>query len=610
MLLAQTAYNLDAFRLMSARAVSNRPKDLVYGVDDVPPAGTLAGLALQHLALVAIFLIVAVTIARLAGLEGEAASALMSMTLLAGAVGTAAQAWGRFGIGSGYLVPSTTTTILLPPTAAALAGGAGLAAVMGMTMVSGLLAMALSRVISRLRPMFPPEITGFVVFIVGLSVISLAMRNFLGIDPGRAAGAPGGGGSALFVAAATLTVMVSLSVWGTRQLRLFSPLVGIAVGYGLSFLLGLFDGGTLDAIAAAPLVAVPRPFTFGIAFDAALLVPFSIAAVALALNSLGAVNAAQKVNEVEWKRPDLERAGRGVLSDGFSCVVAGLLGGAGQAATSGAVGLSQATGATSRVIGFGIAGGLAALAFLPQVSAVLLAMPEPVAGAALTFSGCFLVVNGVQMIASRMLDARKVFVLGIALSFGLARALFPAHFDAAPDWLAPWVSSPMALGVSLAVVLNLVFRIGIWRRDGLTVDSADADLAQVATFLEDQGALSGARPEVVHRARFAVLDTLETLIDQNMVRDTLRLGRHFPRLDIPGGLITVRTRFDEFTLNVVVSYRGHLLEPRATRPSEDEILSGADGMLEFSRYMIGRSVDKVHATRHEDLCILTLSLQN
>ncbi|MGC2854636.1 uracil-xanthine permease family protein [Novispirillum sp. DQ9] len=589
------------------------PQGLVYGVDDVPPPATLAGLALQHLALVAIFLIVAVTLARLAGLEGEAARALMSMTLLAGAFGAAAQAFGRFGIGSGYLIPATTTTILLPPSAAALAGGASLAAVMGMTVVSGLGAMALSRVIARLRPLFPPEITGFVVFIVGLSVITLAMRNFLGIDAGSGGEGGAAGGDrhgALFVATATLAVMVGLSVWGTRQLRLFSPLVGMAVGYGLAFLLGVFDTATLEAIAAAPAVALPRPFAIGLGFDAALLVPFAIAAVALALNSLGAVNAAQKVNEIDWKRPDLARAGRGALADGLTCVVAGLLGGAGQAATSGAVGLSQATGATSRVIGYAIAAGLAALAFLPQVAAVLLAMPEPVAGAALTFSGCFLVVNGVQMIASRMLDARKVFVLGIALSFGLARALFPGHFDAAPEWLAPWVSSPMALGVSLAVALNAVFRIGIWRRDGLTVDSAGPDMAAVSAFLEEQGALCGARPEVVHRARFAVLDTLETLIDQGMVRDTIALGRHFPRLDIPGGLITIRTRFDEFTLNVDLSYRGTLLEPRSTRPSEDEIMDGPAGMREFSRYMIGRAVDKVQATRHEDQCILTFSLRN
>lgn len=592
---------------MSARAPLDRPKDLLYGVDDVPPLATLAGLALQHLALVAIFLLVAVAVARMAGLQPEAALSLVAMTLVAGAVGTAAQSFGRLGIGSGYLVPTTTTTILLPPTAAALAGGAGLDAVMGMTMISGLGAMLLSRVITRLRPVFPAEITGFVVFIVGMSVIILAMRNFIGVAGGHT---PSASGAGLFVATATLSVMVGLAVWGTQPMRLFSPLIGMGVGYGLSFLLGLFERETLDLIAAAPMIAVPRPFTVGIAFDAGLLVPFLIAAVALSLNSIGAVNAAQKINEVEWKRPDLERAARGVLSDGLACVVAGLLGGVGQAATSGAVGLSQATGATSRVIGFAIAAGLAGLAFLPRVSEVLLAMPEPVVGAALTFSGSFLMINGMRMIASRLLDSRKVFALGIALAFGTARALFPDHFDAAPPWLAPWVSSPMALAVSLALGLNLIFRIGISRRDALTVDSANADLSQVARFLEEQGALAGARPDVAYRARFAVLDTLETLIDGKMVRDSLRLGRHFPHLTVPGGLITIRTRFDEFTLNVDLSYRGTPLEPQATRPGEDEILDGPDGMAAFSRYMIGRSVDKFHVARHEDHCVLTLSLQN
>src|SRR3546814_13365415 len=108
--------------------------------------------------------------------------------------------------------------------------------------------------------------------------------------------------------------------------------------------------------------------------------------------------------------------------------LAGLLGGCCQASTSGAVGLSQATAANSRVIGFAVGGLLIALAFVPKLAALLLAMPAGVVGAALTFSGSFLVTSAIQMIASRMLGLRTVFVLGISFPLALAPLFSPAHF--------------------------------------------------------------------------------------------------------------------------------------------------------------------------------------
>src|SRR5690606_21357678 len=107
-----------------AKSISARsPRTLLYGRLDVPPPATLFVLALQHTALVTIFLIVAVTVARLADLNVEAGRNFLSLTMVAGGLGTILQALAWRGVGSGYLVPSTTTTIILPATGAALAVG-------------------------------------------------------------------------------------------------------------------------------------------------------------------------------------------------------------------------------------------------------------------------------------------------------------------------------------------------------------------------------------------------------------------------------------------------------------------------------------------------------
>src|SRR3546814_9236170 len=96
------------------------------------------------------------------------------------------------------------------------------------------------------------------------------------------------------------------------------------------------------------MLSLAVPLTCGLAFDPGLLVPFTIAAVAIALNAIGAITAAQRVEDPDWKRPEMESLTRGITADGLTTLLAGLLGGFGQASTSGAVGLSQATAAKDR----------------------------------------------------------------------------------------------------------------------------------------------------------------------------------------------------------------------------------------------------------------------
>lgn len=569
----------------------------------MPPPATLAVLALQHAALISIFLIVAVSVSRLAGLSAEDGRNFLALTMLAGGIGAVLQSLGRYGIGSGYLVPPTTTTILLPAAGAAIAAG-GLPLLLGMTLYAGAVAALLARAIRFLRPVFTPEITGFVVLMVGLSVMVLATRNFLGIGLPSDEVRP-----TLVVAIACLAIMVALNVWGGGRLRLFCTLIGVGAGYALATLLGLFGAHDLAVVQAAPLFSLPTPMTAGLAFDPALLVPFTIAAIALALNGIGAITAAQRVDDPNWKRPDMESLTRGITADGLANMVAGLLGGFGQASTSGAVGLSQATGANSRVIGFAVGGLLVALAFLPKVSALLLAMPAAVIGAALIFSGCFLVTSAIQMIASRMLDARKVFVLGIAFALGIAAFVYPDHFAGAPAWLAPWVGSPLSISVVTAVLLSLVFRIGIHYRNTLTLDSAGFEPRALAEFMAEQGALWGAPTELAYRAEFMTVDAVETLAGSGMVHDAVRAGRRTGPVPVPGGLIAVSTRFDEFVFTVTISYRGDLLEPSLERPDPEAVLE-EDGQLLLARYMIGRAASRVVAERRGDLSVLTLSLSN
>src|SRR3546814_6166168 len=92
----------------------SQPNTLIYRRLDRPPPPALAVLALQHAALISVFLVVAVTVARLAGLSADDGWNFLAPTMIAGGAGAILQSLGRCGLGSGYLVPPTATTVLLP----------------------------------------------------------------------------------------------------------------------------------------------------------------------------------------------------------------------------------------------------------------------------------------------------------------------------------------------------------------------------------------------------------------------------------------------------------------------------------------------------------------
>jgi NCS2 family nucleobase:cation symporter-2 len=128
------------------------------------------------------------------------------------------------------------------------------------------------------------------------------------------------------------------------------------------------------------------------------------------------------------------------------------------------IGLSIATGATSRRIAYSTGTILILLAFLPKLSSVFVVMPTPIMGASLIFAVSFMILAGIQIIMSRMIDSRKTFVIGFSIIFGLSVDFVPGLYRDVHPWLHPFFSSSLSLATISAVLLNLFFRIGSPRR--------------------------------------------------------------------------------------------------------------------------------------------------
>jgi xanthine permease XanP len=364
----------------------------------------------------------------------------------------------------------------------------------------------LSRVWSRLRPFIPPESAGLVVFLVGTIIGLAALHVVVEGSPSGALSAQDG-----IVAGSALAVMAGLNIWNKGRLKLFCILIGMVVGYVVSGVVGLLTLHDLNDLLNRPLLAFPTVSHISWAFDSSLMIPFAVTGLAAAMQSTAVITTYQRLTDADWVRPDMPSIARGLFGDGIAATVAALLGTYGLVVSSANVGLVAATGVASRVIGFAVAAVLAVAALQPTLIGVLTIMPRPVMAATLLFTAVFIMISGVQIISTRVLDGRRTLVIGMGMMSFVGVSVYPAAFTSAPHWLQPLVTSPLVLATIVALSLNLLFRIGIRRKAEVMIDPGTPDSDEISKFIERNAGIWGARRDVVNRIEFAVQQIVEAI---------------------------------------------------------------------------------------------------
>ena len=570
-------------------STGKRPKDLVYGVDDVPPPLIVLFVGMQHVSLVRIQLIYPLFVIQMAALPTASSVNLLGLALLALGVAAILQSLPRGPVGSGFLCPAGHTGIFLEPSLAALKLG-GLPLVFGMTIFAGAIQSALAPALRRIRPLLPPEIGGLVVFFVGTSVAAIGCRYLLGVGAKDPVGQ-----EYWIVGVVTLATTVGLNVWGKGQARVFCAMMGIIVGYVAAMVTGLLPVEAFRDLADLPLVAVPLFAHPGWSLSPAMIPPFFVAAIAITLKAVGDITACQRLNDAAWVRPDFGSISRGTLANGLGNMFAGLVGSLGLTPSTASIGLQSATAVSSRVIGFAVGGILIALAFLPSITGTLILMPRPVMGASLLFSACFVLISGLQAITSRMLDARRTLVIGLAIASAIAAEIIPGFATDIPPAVEPIVSSSIVLGTVSALLLNALFRIGQRQRVTLPLDPAAPDAAaKIDEFFDTAGRQWGARPDVMVRVAFGIMQAVETIAEH---------------CD-PQGPVVVEAHFDEFNLDVKITYHGAPLELPDRRPSDREIIETDAGYRQLAGFMLRRNADRIRTSVKDGASVLEFHFEH
>ncbi|HYG87053.1 MAG TPA: solute carrier family 23 protein, partial [Azospirillum sp.] len=293
---------------------------------------------------------------------------------------------------------------------------------------------------------------------------------------------------------------------------------------------------------------------------------------------------------------DMPKVSRGVFAEGVANLASSLSGGITVGFSSANIGLEFASGVTARIVGFATGALLLATAFVPAISAALILMPAAVIGAVLIYTSACLITAGMDLIMSRMMNDRRVMVVGLSVILGVSVTALPSLYHGAPSWIAPLFHSEVTVSALSALLLNVLFRIGSTRRAALEYHPERSRTSDLQEFFDRQGGIWGARREVVARAVLATSEAMEALLREGLSNGPVRL----------------EASFDELNLNIQLRYDGRPLVIGDELQDVQTLLDADDDMLD--RHMrgvvgrlIARSADRVSASSKGDTSQLYLN---
>jgi uracil-xanthine permease len=290
----------------------------VHPVDQVLPPARLAVYGFQHvLAFYAGAVIVPILLASSIKLTPEQLAYLINADLFTCGIASIIQSVGFWRIGVRLpLLQGVTFAAVSPMISIGLAEGGGvpgLRAIYGSVIIAGIFAFLVAPFFARLIRLFPPVVTGTVITIIGIVLLSVAAQD------------AGGGGASMFTNPPTFGQLRNLALAGFTLLvilaiyRLFSGFVAtiaVLIGLVVGTLAGwLFDFTDFSRVAGAHVLGVTTPFHFGAPhFPVAAVISMVIVMLITMVETTGDVFA---TGEIVDKPIDKEDVARALRADGL-----------------------------------------------------------------------------------------------------------------------------------------------------------------------------------------------------------------------------------------------------------------------------------------------------
>lgn len=434
----------------------NKPKGLIYGLEDRPPFRATIFAAVQHLLAVFVAIITPpLIIAGALNLDLDTTGFLVSMSLFVSGIATFIQCRRVGPVGCGLLcIQGTSFSFIGPIIAAGMLGG--LPAIFGATIAGSVVEMLVSRVLRYTRRIITPLVSGIVVTLIGLSLIKVGITACGGGEVAKIAGTFGAFEN-IGLAALVLLVIVFFNRSSNHYLRMSSIVIGLVVGYVVAWMMGMVNFSAMQNFGT---FNIPVPFKYGISFDWSSIIALALVYLITAIEAYGDITANSLISgqPVEGE-VFMKRASGGILGDGVNSMLAGIFNSFPNSIFAQNNGMIQLTGVASRYVGFFIAAMLMLLGLFPAVGLVFSLMPDPVLGGATLLMFGTVAAAGIRIIASQEINRKATLVIAISFSCGLSIELVPEILSQLPETFRNIFSSGITTGGVMAILTNALIRI-------------------------------------------------------------------------------------------------------------------------------------------------------
>lgn len=324
----------------------------------------------------------------------------------------------------------------------------GLAAASGGIFLSAIIVFILSitGVISRLKGLFTPVISGTVIFLVGISLSGFTLYEFLGGSPGDEAFMSS---STLILSVPTAIIVLILSLFGKGIWKSFSFLIALIVGDIIAFIIGKTN---FSMMADKAWFGIPHFLPYGgFTFEWSTFITFFVAYIVAVIEAMGVYQASASMLNTEL---DSKRIRNGFAGESAGSMISSLIGGFPTTAYAQNVGLLRLTGVGSRfpVMVAGIL--FLILGLVPKAGALLALTPDAVVGGIFLPAAATLIYTGISILANVEKTDKNFMIIGISIMLAIS---LPNYATGAKGILATFFSNSILIGAFMSIILQLVF---------------------------------------------------------------------------------------------------------------------------------------------------------
>lgn len=460
-------------------------KPYVHPVDERPPFGRMFLVGLQHVlamyaGAVAVPLVVGGALVEAGKLQQSDIMHLIVADLFVAGIASVIQAVGFWRFGARLPLIQGVSFVAVPPMIT-IGTTHSIQAIYGSVIAAGIFMILVAPVFSYLVKYFPALVTGTIMTVIGLSLISVPAGWVKPVE-----GAPYDPWVNFVLAVFTLVVVFAISIYAPKVWRPMSILGGVIAGTILAQFLGANDWST---VGHTDWIAVPQPMLFGAPeFHLAAIITMCVVSLVIMTETSADIIA---IGNITGRRANSRILGDGLRADGLSTILGGIFNTFPYTGFAQNVGLISLSRVFSRhvITVSGII--LIVLGLLPKLGEAVALIPAPVLGGAGVALFGVVAATGIRSLATVEWNEKRVLMVGVSIGVAMFPTVIPGIYDSLPNWMGMFLNSGIATGAILIIFFNLVFN----REGNAHIDEALTEEVEAADELGTDVEPLGENPE-------------------------------------------------------------------------------------------------------------------